>query len=160
MVLRALAGIAALAALLASASITMAEEMKPDEQVVTPAGIAENENSAAGPVTVIRRDEIERSGLIFLDDLLRGIGVVQVLRDGGGGAPSRLFVRGAGPGESVVLIDGVRVSSAIDGYLDTSGITLDDVERIEIARGAYSVTYGSQAVGGVVNIITRKGGGN
>jgi vitamin B12 transporter len=138
------------------AAPAFAEKISPDNIVVTPARLQEAEGSATSPVTVIRRAGIERMGLAFLDDLLRRIGVVQVIRDGAGGAGSRLLVRGTDPAHSLILIDGVRV---LDGWLDLSGITLEDVERIEISRGTHSVSYGSQAIGGVVNIITRKGGG-
>jgi vitamin B12 transporter len=144
---------------LTMAAPALAENVSPDNIVVTPARLQEAEGSATSPVTVIRRAEIERMGLVFLSDVLRRISVVQVLREGAEGAASRLLVRGTDPVHSVVLIDGVRVGSLFDGYLDLSGITLQDVERIEISRGAHSVSYGSQAIGGVVNIITTRGGG-
>ena len=151
--------IAAILLSLALAAPVLAENVTQDNIVVTPVRVQETEGSSTNPVTVIRRAEIERMGLVFLDDLLRRIGVVQVLREGARGASSRLMVRGTDPWHSLVLIDGVKAGNTIEGYLDISGITLEDVERIEISRGAHSVSYGPQAIGGVVNIITRKGGG-
>jgi len=137
-----------------------AASIPPEMLVITPAKLAEEEGLTTRMVTVIRRDEIERVGADFLDDLLRRIGALQVLREGGPGGNSRLMVRGMDPVHSVILIDGVRAQSTFDGYLDLSGISVHDIERIEISRGAHSVAYGSQAIGGVVNIITRKGGGS
>jgi vitamin B12 transporter len=83
---------------------------------------------------------------------------VQVTRNGGPGATSGLYVRGASSAQSLVLIDGVRVESAGLGAAQLSQLMLDEIDRIEVVNGNVSALYGSGAIGGVVQIFTKEGG--
>ncbi len=79
---------------------------------------------------------------------------VHVRRFGGPGAPAEISIRGSSASQVVVLLDGVRLNSAQTGAVDLSTVPLDLLERIEVSRGAGSVQTGSDAIGGVVNLIT------
>ncbi len=109
--------------------------------------------------TVITEREIRESGQLDLPSLLRVQGGVDVVQSGGPGAPSTPFLRGAEGRQVLVLIDGVRVSSATLGATALEHLMLDQFERIEIVRGNVSALYGSGAVGGVIQLFTRRGRG-
>lgn len=106
---------------------------------------------------VITAEEIARSGDQSLVDLLQRQRGVEVTRNGGRGANASVFIRGADNRQNIVLIDGVRVGSATSGAANWSVIPLAQIERIEIAYGPMSSLYGADAVGGVVQIFTRRG---
>ena len=91
--------------------------------------------------------------------MLRGVAGLDVDEAGGVGSATQVRLRGANPGQTLVLIDGVRVGdpTATDGSVDFGNLSAVDIERIEILRGPQSALYGSDAMGGVINIITRKG---
>lgn len=112
-------------------------------------------------ITVITPTEIERRGAVEVLDLLKRAPGVAISRNGGFGSTSALRIRGSETGQVLVLIDGVRVNDTADASAayDFSGLTVDGIERIEILRGPQSALYGNDAMGGVVNIITRKGRG-
>ncbi len=112
-------------------------------------------------LTILTPTEIERRGAVEVLDLLKRAPGVAISRNGGFGATSGLRIRGSETGQVLVLIDGVRVNDSTDisAAYDFSGLTVDGVERIEILRGPQSALYGNDAMGGVVNIITRKGRG-
>lgn len=108
-------------------------------------------------VTVVTRAEIEAAGQSTLAELLgRQPGIQTSTR--GGGAVS-VYLRGNSEKHTLLLVDGVRLGSATIGTPDLSMLPLADIERIEILRGAASALYGSDAIGGVIHIITRKGKG-
>lgn len=114
----------------------------------------------AGNVTVIDRSEIEARHASSAVELLRTIPGAVIEQPGGRGSVVSLFTRGAKPNFTVVLIDGVKVNDPTNtrgGSFDFSTLSLDAIERIEIVRGPESAIYGSDAVGGVINIITRRG---
>jgi vitamin B12 transporter len=108
--------------------------------------------------TVITRADIERSQAYDLLDLLATQVGVEVARSGGFGAQASLFLRGTNSSQTLVLVDGIRLNTAVGGAATLGGIGLDGIERIEIARGNLSSLYGSEAIGGVVQIFTRGGG--
>jgi vitamin B12 transporter len=112
-------------------------------------------------VTVIRREEIERANPASIMDVLRGQPGVFLTEAGGPGATSDIRHRGANPNQTLVLIDGVRVNdpAQASGEFDGALIAPALIERIEILRGPQSALYGSDAIGGVVNIITKRGAG-
>jgi vitamin B12 transporter len=110
-------------------------------------------------VTLIDRAQIERAGQTSLLGLLATQPGVQIGQNGGLASVSSVFLRGARANQTVVLIDGVRVNSATSGQTSLENIPLAQVERIEILRGAASSLYGADAVGGVIQIITRKADG-
>jgi len=113
----------------------------------------------AATVRVIDREDIARSGASNVTQLLRSQGAMQVFDSMGNGRDASLSLRGFGSGaNALVLVDGRRLNNMDLGGPDLSAIPLADVERIEVLEGGAGALYGDQAVGGVVNIITRHGG--
>jgi len=148
---------AALAAI-ALASIARADELP--EITVTADRIEEPIGQTGASVTIIPGAEVAKLGSKGLADVLRGVAGLDVDEAGGVGAVTEVRLRGSNPGETLVLIDGVRIGdpSSIDGSLNFGNLSAVDIERIEVLRGPQSALYGSDAMGGVINIITRKGG--
>jgi vitamin B12 transporter len=110
-------------------------------------------------LTVIGPEEIARAGVLSLTELLQRQPGVEIVQNGGPGSVSGVFLRGANSGQTLVLIDGVRMSSSSAGATTLAAIPLDQVERIEVLRGPASSLYGADAIGGVIQVFTRKGGG-
>ena len=111
----------------------------------------------AADVVVIDAEAIRNGSADSLADLLRREAGVQISRNGGPGHASGLLLRGAGSSQSIVLVDGVRVGSATLGFASLESIGLAQIERVEVLRGPGSSLYGADAVGGVVNVVTRRG---
>ncbi|MDC8785799.1 TonB-dependent receptor plug domain-containing protein [Roseateles koreensis] len=109
-------------------------------------------------LTVITREDIERQGFGDLADLLRNTGCAEMTRNGGPGSTTSLYLRGAETRHTLVLVDGVRIDSQSTGGAPWETIPLAQVERVEVLKGPASALYGSDAIGGVVQIFTRKGG--
>ncbi len=112
--------------------------------------------SVSSSVTVLDGADLRARGLTRVQDALREVPGVDVVQGGSYGAVTSLFVRGAESDHVLVLVDGVQVNQP-GGAFDFSGLTLDDVERVEVVRGPASSLYGSDAVAGVVQIVTRSG---
>ena len=129
------------------------------ETVVTATRIARTADETLAPVSVITRDDIERRQARSLPDLLRGLPGVAFTNTGGRGQQASLFLRGAESDHVLVLVDGVRVGSATTGLFALQHLPVALVERVEVVRGPRASLYGSDAVGGVVQIFTRRGGG-
>ncbi len=127
-----------------------------DEIVVTANRVPSPAETVGSSVTVIGREEIERRHETSVLDLLRTVPGVEVSRTGGPGTVASVFIRGANSNHTLVLIDGVRALNTSGGF-DFSGLGTDNVERIEVLRGPQSTLYGSEALGGVVSITTRRG---
>lgn len=115
--------------------------------------------AATSSVTVITAKEIEERQWVTVADALRTVVGVDVAGQGAAGGVSSVFMRGADSEHTLVMIDGVQVNNPTTGSFDFADLTTDNIERIEIIRGAHSTLYGSDAVGGVINIITKKGKG-
>lgn len=109
-------------------------------------------------VTVVSQDEIRRSAAPDLPSLLKGYTGVTVTSNGGMGADSSVSLRGATAAQTLVLVNGVRAGSATSGTVNLSSIPVASIERIEIVKGGHSAQYGSDAIGGIINIITKQGG--
>jgi vitamin B12 transporter len=109
-------------------------------------------------VTVLEGDALRARGLVRVQDALRLVSGVAVVQNGSFGASTSLFMRGGESDYVLVLVDGVQVNQPGGGF-DFSSLTLDDVERIEIVRGPQSSLYGSDAVAGVIQVVTRQGRG-
>jgi len=105
--------------------------------------------------TVITRGQIESAQTPGLVELLGRQAGVEFARAGGAGGQASIFMRGANSGQTLVLIDGVRLNTALAGAAALGGVSLDAVDRIEVVRGNLSSLYGSEAIGGVVQIFTR-----
>jgi vitamin B12 transporter len=110
-------------------------------------------------VVVIDSDQIRNAVGGSLEELLREHAGLQISRNGGPGQSAAAFIRGAGAANTVVLVDGVRIGSATLGQVSLEGLSLAQIERIEVLRGPGSSLYGADAVGGVVQIFTRRGEG-
>lgn len=109
-------------------------------------------------VSVVERDEIERVQATTATDVLRRLPGVSVVRSGGFGQPSSVFIRGADNAQSLVLIDGVRINDPGDvgGSFDFGTLAIGEFERVEVVRGSSGVLWGSRALGGVINFITAR----
>jgi len=127
--------------------------------VVTAGRLAEDISSVSSDVTVINHQQIERSQALSAADVLRGQTGVHVAASGGPGKTTSVYLRGANPGQALVLIDGVRVGSSTTGSFDWAHLSTMDIERIEIVRGPQSTLYGADAMGGVIQIFTKGGAG-
>ncbi len=130
-----------------------------DPIIVTATRTAQTADETLSSVTVITRKEIERQQAQSVQDLLRGIPGVDIANNGGPGKATSVFLRGTESDHVLVLIDGVKVGSATLGSAAFQNIPVEQIERIEIVRGPRSSLYGSEAIGGVIQIFTRKGGG-
>lgn len=138
--------------------IAAAQTIALPEIVVTPYYSPTPLSRTGASVTVISGERLARSGPGSLAHVLRQTAGVSVIESGGPGATSEIRIRGAETGHTLVLIDGVRVNdsaTARDDF-DFSLIAPEDIDRIEILRGPQSAIYGSDAMGGVVNIVTKK----
>ncbi|WP_255772686.1 TonB-dependent receptor domain-containing protein [Paracandidimonas lactea] len=129
-----------------------------DQVVVTPSRVTELEKNVIGDVTVIGRDKLSRAGANSVAEVLSREADLQFYNSGGPQTPTGVFLRGAKPAQTLVLIDGVRANDTIAGGFNWNTLDPAIIERIEIVRGAASSLYGSDAIGGVINIVTAKGG--
>jgi len=130
-----------------------------DEIVVTASRTPQSLHSSLGDVSVITAAEIAKAGQSTLAELLQSQPGVEITTNGGMGSTSRVFIRGANDVHTLVLVDGMRIESATYGLTILEHIPLSQVERIEILRGPASALYGSDAIGGVIQIFTKAGKG-
>ncbi|HEV2606869.1 MAG TPA: TonB-dependent receptor [Xanthomonadaceae bacterium] len=124
--------------------------------IVTGVRHAQTVDDSLASVTVIDRSAIEKSPEVDLISLLAQQAGVDVSRTGGAGQSSTVFLRGANSNQTLILIDGIRVASATNSVFDFANLPLDQIERIEIVRGPRAAFWGSDAIGGVIQIFTRK----
>lgn len=134
-----------------------AEELQPIE--VSSSRLKTTKEKFAGSITVITAEEIKKSGLPQVEDILRDQVSLGVFKQGGPGGQSTIRMRGAGKKSTLVIIDGIRVNNNTNSEFDFRSLTTENIERIEILRGPQSTVWGADAVGGVINIITKKGRG-
>ncbi len=133
----------------------------PDSIVISanrfPTPLEKNANS----VTIITEDEIEQSQALMVSDLLKQVPGVDVVRSGGAGSQTSIFMRGTNSNHTLVIIDGVEMNnpSTPTTSFDFGSLNVNNIQRIEILRGPQSVLYGSDAVGGVIQIFTKRGFG-
>lgn len=113
---------------------------------------------ATGSVTVIDRAAIEKAPTNDVAQFLKSYAGVSVNAYGGLGSSSGVQLRGMSGSQTLILVNGVRTASATLGSTTLSNIPLESIERIEIAKGPHSAAYGADAIGGVINIITKQGG--
>ena len=130
------------------------------EVTVTANRREQQSRNTLAPISVITRDEIENIQAQDIVDVLRLQNGVDIARNGGAGNTTSVFLRGSNSKQVLVLIDGVRVSSATNGSFDWAGLPLDQVEKIEIVRGPRAALYGSDAIGGIIQVFTRKKSGS
>jgi vitamin B12 transporter len=139
------------------ASSARAQQPPPvSESVSVTATLSPEEESVLGSATtVITRRKIEDSGATTVLELLRSVPGLDVARQGSDGSLTSVFLRGTNSTQTLVLVDGARVNSPFFAGYDFSALTTENVERIEIVRGPFSALYGSDAIGGVIQIFTR-----
>ncbi len=147
----------ALVALLSVSSLSFAADISPGETIIvtatrTPIPLSD----ATVPVTVITREDIELSVASDLSELLRFEAGIDIGRNGGPGQATSIFLRGTESNHTLVLIDGVRMNPSTIGGAAIQNIAPEVIERIEIVKGARSALFGTDAIGGVINIITRR----
>lgn len=126
-----------------------------ETMVVTANRVEQPVSSVLAPVMVIERAEIESRQVQSLPDLLKTLPGVQITTLGGRGHQSSLFIRGTNSNHSLVLMNGRPIAAMVTGTPDLSQIPLGNIERIEYIRGPRAAVYGSDAIGGVINLITK-----
>lgn len=130
-----------------------------DTVTTTAARVPQRLAEVLADLTVITRADIERQAAASVADLLRNNGCADMSRNGSSASTTSLFLRGAESRHTLVLVDGVRMDSQSIGGASWQGMPLAQIERVEILKGPASALYGSDAIGGVVQIFTRKGDG-
>ncbi|MDA0328935.1 MAG: TonB-dependent receptor [Gemmatimonadetes bacterium] len=126
--------------------------------IVSASPTPRSSDAVANHVTVLPGEWLRRAGVQSLADALRDVPGLHVVRGGSFGAVTSVFMRGGESDYTLVLVDGVQVNQAGGGF-DFSSLSVENVERIEIVRGPSSALYGSDAVSGVIHVITRTGRG-
>ncbi len=161
MVKRSVVAVAMIWCVSASAApVVMADDtgVQLKEVVVTATKTEKEPQDVTQTVTVITADDIQKSGATTAAEVVERVAGVEVNDYGAKGSTSSINIRGANYEQVLVLLDGRRLNSASAGGFDMADlpVSLEDIERIEIVRGPSSALYGADAVGGVVNIITKK----
>jgi vitamin B12 transporter len=129
-----------------------------NEVVVTATRVPEPVDQALEPIIVIDRAALENSLAVDVGDVLRFHAGLDIGRTGGPGQPLSLFIRGTNSDQSIVMIDGVRINSGTQTLAPLMNLSPELFDRIEIVKGPRSAIYGTDAIGGVVNLITRTDG--
>ena len=127
------------------------------ETVVTATRVAQPLSDLVADVSIIDRATIERSGATGLADVLARVPGIEMVRNGGPGTATSVYVRGGETRFTAVYIDGVRVDSQSTGGANWQSIPISQIDRIEVLRGPAGAVYGSDAIAGVIQIFTRKG---
>jgi vitamin B12 transporter len=148
-----------LALTLALPSISALADPALETVVVTAARTPQRADEVIPDVTVISSDAVARAGAGSVADLLRRQRGIEIVRNGGPGASTSVYLRGANSNQVVVLIDGVRIGSSTTGAASWNAIPLSSIDHIEIVYGPLSSLYGADAIGGVVQIFTKKSAG-
>ncbi len=142
-------------ALCSYSSLVLAQQTSAtDTMVVSANRIEQSTKSIIADVKVVTHQDIVQSQAKSLPEILRHLTGIQLVHNGGRGQTATIFVRGTNSDQVLVLVDGVRLSRAAKGAVDLSQIPINYVDRIEYVRGARASVYGSEAIGGVINIIT------
>jgi vitamin B12 transporter len=128
-----------------------------DAVVVTASRLPQPRSETLQPVRIITEEDIARTGQQTLAEVLQALGGVEIVSNGGFGQPSGVFMRGGSSTQTLVLVDGMRMASATTGSTALENIPLNQIERIEVVPGQLSSLYGSDAIGGVVQIFTKSG---
>ncbi|GAB3287964.1 TonB-dependent vitamin B12 receptor [Parahaliea aestuarii] len=142
-----------------AAAPVMAEESSREEVVVTATRTAQPASEVLSSVSLVSRQDIEALQPLDLVDVFDKVPGLDITQSGGPGSSASLFIRGNDSGHTLFLVDGQRVGSATLGSTSFQLFSPEQIERIEVVRGAHSSLYGSDAIGGVVQIFTRDGSG-
>lgn len=150
------ARLAIFAAVFASSSVFAEEHVTVAPVVVTASRTVQTADETLSSVSVITREQIENSGAQSLPDLLQRVQGVSFARSGPVGQDTSLFMRGTESDHVLLLVDGIKLGSATSGKAAFQHLPLEQIERIEVVRGPRSSIYGSEAIGGVIQIFTRE----
>jgi vitamin B12 transporter len=150
---------AAAFSLVLAASASVHADPVPDTVVVTANRMPQRADEVIPDTVVINSEDIVRAGAGSVADVLRRQRGIEIARNGGAGTSTSVFLRGANSNQVVVLVDGVRIGSATTGAAAWNAIPLSSIDHIEIVYGPLSSLYGADAIGGVVQIFTKKGDG-
>jgi vitamin B12 transporter len=132
-------------------------ELKTSDVFVTATRTPIPKDNVIADVTTISSEEIERAGSSSLPELLQRQPGIEISNLGGAGKVSTIGIRGTSSTHSIILVDGIRLSAATTGFTAIEHIPLSQIEKIEIVRGPASSLYGQDAIGGVIQIFTKKG---
>jgi len=152
------ARLSAVLALLFCSPAAWCQQDQLQQVIVTAARAPEPEDQSLFSVTVLTRADIEARQVSSVQDLLADLAGINIDNSGGLGQQSSVFIRGADSDHTLLLIDGVRVGSATLGIAPFEIIPLEQIDHIEVVRGPRSTLYGSDAIGGVIQIFTRQAG--
>jgi len=145
-------------AALIGAIAPLALAQSPDDAViVTATRLPQAQSQTLQPVKIITAEDIAQTGQQTLVETLQSLGGVEIASTGGFGQQSSAFIRGANSGHTLVLVDGMRISSATAGTTALENLPLAQIDRIEIVPGQMSSLYGPDAIGGVIQIFTKSG---
>ncbi len=128
-----------------------------DEVTVTATGIETEVDEAPTAVTVVTRDEMDDAEADRVVDMLRRVPGLTVVGSGDAGKLTSVFTRGTGSNQTLVMLDGVRLNPAFFGGFDWSRLSTTGLRQVEVVRGPYSALWGADAVGGVINLLSRRG---
>ena len=134
-----------------------AQKLKP--VVVTATKIEQPLDEIGTTVTVVDNSQVEAQKIDRVETVLRQVPGVQVTRSGSPGSVTDVSIRGATAAQTLILVDGVEVNAGATGSFDMANLTTDNLDRIEVLRGAGGSLYGSQAIGGVINVLSQEGEG-
>lgn len=148
-----------LVVLMQAVAVSGQEVKKLEPVVVTATKVETPQERLGASVTVITEEELRAYNYDRIEEALRSVPGVEVQRTGTLGKDAGVRIRGANRSQVQILIDGMRVKSPTLGLFDFSDLSLDAIERIEIVRGPQSTLHGADAIGGVINVITKKGVG-
>lgn len=143
----------------ASAQPKKKEAQKLPPVVVTATRIEQPISEIGTTVTVVNDDQIEAQKMQSVENVLRQVPGVVVTQSGSPGTISDVSIRGSTPSQTLIMVDGVELNTGSTGEFDISNLTTNDLDRVEVVRGAGGALYGSQAIGGVINLITQEGEG-
>ncbi|HCJ28424.1 MAG TPA: TonB-dependent receptor [Pseudomonas sp.] len=139
--------------------LTREEALKLSDTVISANREPQRRSDASAATTVFNRADIERLQVRSVTELLERVPGVSITRTGGAGSQTGLFLRGTSSTQTLVLVDGQRIAAASSGTSSLEFLSPEQIERVEVVRGARSALYGSDAIGGVVQIFTRQGRG-
>lgn len=144
---------------LAEQDVSREDALKLSDTLITASRVVEQRNESSAASTVFTRADIERLQPTTVADLLKRVPGMQIGQSGGRGSVSGIYLRGTKTAQTLVLIDGQRFNGADSGAAALEFLSVDQIERIEVSKGANSATYGSDAIGGVIQIFTRRADG-